>query len=174
MRKAALFSLALLVLPVSLFAGPAAAARPTVVVELYTAQGCASCGEAGGHMAKLADKPGVAPVSALPSAVTAPNAATSTHSRGRCHAVRSQTNATAAAGHTSARPLSSSRVARPSTTAAAWGATQGSPAALASVQSASASVNEGLASRATRAARRRHAGSPRCPTRRWSGACARR
>jgi hypothetical protein len=53
MRKAALFSLALLALPF------AAAAKPPVVVELYTAQGCASCGEANAHVAKLADKPGV-------------------------------------------------------------------------------------------------------------------
>jgi hypothetical protein len=53
MRKAALFSLALLALPF------AAAAKPPVVVELYTAQGCASCGEANAHVAKLAEKPGV-------------------------------------------------------------------------------------------------------------------
>lgn len=58
MRKAALFSLALLALPSPFFAGPAAA-RPPVVVELYTAQGCASCGEANAHVAKLAEKPGV-------------------------------------------------------------------------------------------------------------------
>jgi hypothetical protein len=58
MRKAALFSLTLLALPVSLFAGPAGA-KPPVVLELYTAQGCASCGEANAHVAKLADKPGV-------------------------------------------------------------------------------------------------------------------
>lgn len=58
MRKAALFSLVLLVL--SLAAAPgAAAAKPPVLVELYTAQGCASCGEANAHIAKLADKPGV-------------------------------------------------------------------------------------------------------------------
>ncbi len=30
-----------------------------VVVELYTAQGCASCGDANAHVAKLGDKPGV-------------------------------------------------------------------------------------------------------------------
>jgi hypothetical protein len=53
MRKAALFSLALLALPFT------AAARPPVVVELYTAQGCASCGEANAHVAKLAEEPGV-------------------------------------------------------------------------------------------------------------------
>ena len=53
MRKAALFSLMLLVLPLS------AAARTPVVVELYTAQGCASCGEANANLARLADKPGL-------------------------------------------------------------------------------------------------------------------
>jgi hypothetical protein len=58
MRKAALFSLVLLALPFPLSAG-AAAAKPPVVVELYTAQGCASCGEANAHVTKLADKPGV-------------------------------------------------------------------------------------------------------------------
>jgi hypothetical protein len=54
MRKAALFSLILLALPTV-----AAAAKPPVVVELYTAQGCASCGEANQYVAKLADRPGV-------------------------------------------------------------------------------------------------------------------
>ena len=58
MRKAALFSLVLLALPFPVTAG-AAAARPPVVVELYTAQGCASCGEANAHVAKLSDRPGV-------------------------------------------------------------------------------------------------------------------
>jgi hypothetical protein len=53
MRTAALFSLALLALPFS------AVARPPVVLELYTAQGCASCGQANTHVAKLAEKPGV-------------------------------------------------------------------------------------------------------------------
>jgi hypothetical protein len=53
MRKAALFSLAVLALPLT------AGAKPPVVVELYTAQGCASCGEANAHVAKLADKPDV-------------------------------------------------------------------------------------------------------------------
>ena len=57
MRKAALFSLVLLALPLA--STPAAAAKPPVVVELFTAQGCASCGEANAHVAKLADKPGV-------------------------------------------------------------------------------------------------------------------
>jgi len=50
MRKAALFSLIMLALP------PAAAAKPPVVVELYTAQGCASCGEANAYVAKLAER----------------------------------------------------------------------------------------------------------------------
>jgi hypothetical protein len=58
MRTAALFSLALLALPAPYFA-EAAVARPPVVIELYTAQGCASCGEANAHVAKLAEKPGV-------------------------------------------------------------------------------------------------------------------
>ena len=53
MRKGALFSLVLLALPA------AAAAKPPVVVELYTAQGCASCGEANAYAAKLAERPGV-------------------------------------------------------------------------------------------------------------------
>ena len=55
MRKAALFSLVLFVLPLAVSPG-SAAAKPPVVVELYTAQGCASCGEANGHVAKLADE----------------------------------------------------------------------------------------------------------------------
>ena len=53
MRKSLLFSLALLALPAW------AMAKPPVVVELYTAHGCASCGEANAAVAKLADKPGV-------------------------------------------------------------------------------------------------------------------
>jgi hypothetical protein len=53
MRNAALLGLILLALPVS------AAAKPPVVVELYTAQGCASCGEANAYFAKLAERPGV-------------------------------------------------------------------------------------------------------------------
>ena len=53
MRKAALFSLILLALPLS------AEARTPVVVELFTAQGCASCGEANANVARLADKPGL-------------------------------------------------------------------------------------------------------------------
>jgi hypothetical protein len=58
MRNAALFSLAVLALPVLASAG-AAAARSPVVVELYTAQGCASCGKANAHVAELADRKGV-------------------------------------------------------------------------------------------------------------------
>lgn len=53
MRKAALFSLFLA------FAPMGATAKPPVVVELYTAQGCASCGEANQYLGKLADRPGV-------------------------------------------------------------------------------------------------------------------
>ncbi|WP_312161277.1 DUF1223 domain-containing protein [Phenylobacterium sp.] len=53
MRKAALFSLILCVTPL------AAAAKPPVVVELFTAQGCASCGEANANLAKLAQREGV-------------------------------------------------------------------------------------------------------------------
>ncbi|HTX50491.1 MAG TPA: DUF1223 domain-containing protein [Caulobacteraceae bacterium] len=40
-------------------AGGAARAAPPVVLELFTAQGCASCGEANAHVAKLADEKGV-------------------------------------------------------------------------------------------------------------------
>ena len=53
MRKAALFSLLLCVTPI------AAAAKPPVVVELFTAQGCASCGEANANLAKMAQREGV-------------------------------------------------------------------------------------------------------------------
>ena len=53
MRKSALLSLILFALPLS------AVAKPPVVVELYTAQGCASCGEANAYLAKLAQKKGV-------------------------------------------------------------------------------------------------------------------
>jgi len=54
MRKAALFSLIL-------FAGAAgaAAAKPPVLVELFTAQGCGSCNDANGFLGKLAERPGV-------------------------------------------------------------------------------------------------------------------
>lgn len=53
MRKAALLSLILIAA-----AGPAMA-KPPVLVELYTAQGCASCAEANAHVGKLAERPGV-------------------------------------------------------------------------------------------------------------------
>ena len=53
MRKGALFSLILFALPA------AAVAKTPVVVELYTAQGCASCVDANAYAAKLAEQPGV-------------------------------------------------------------------------------------------------------------------
>ena len=53
MRKAALLCLLLAAAPVA-----AVAAQP-VVVELYTAQGCASCGEANAHVNALAERPDV-------------------------------------------------------------------------------------------------------------------
>lgn len=53
MRNAALLSLILIAA-----AGPAMA-KPPVLVELYTAQGCASCAEANAHVGKLAERPGV-------------------------------------------------------------------------------------------------------------------
>lgn len=53
MRKAALISLFLLAWPAS------AAAKPPVLVELFTAQGCGSCNDANGYLAKLAERPGV-------------------------------------------------------------------------------------------------------------------
>ena len=55
MRKAALFSLIVLALPPAAAARPAVA-RPPVVVELYTAQGCTSCGDANAYVAKLAKR----------------------------------------------------------------------------------------------------------------------
>ena len=54
MRTAALLSLILL----ATSAG-AAAAKPPVLVELFTAQGCGACAEANAHVAKLAERPGV-------------------------------------------------------------------------------------------------------------------
>ncbi len=55
MRKAALFSLIVFALPPAAAARPAVA-KPPVVVELYTAQGCTSCGEANAYVAKLAER----------------------------------------------------------------------------------------------------------------------
>ncbi|HEY2179488.1 MAG TPA: DUF1223 domain-containing protein [Caulobacteraceae bacterium] len=43
----------------AVLAAGAAPARPLVVVELYTAQGCGSCGKANSFVAGLADHPGV-------------------------------------------------------------------------------------------------------------------
>ena len=54
MRIAALLSLILAFAP-----GLALAARNPVVVELYTAQGCASCGDANAYLGKLAERKGV-------------------------------------------------------------------------------------------------------------------
>ncbi|WP_374472099.1 DUF1223 domain-containing protein [Phenylobacterium sp.] len=56
MRKAALLTLLLLLTPA------AALARPPVVVELFTAQGCQSCGEANAYVVRLAERPGVLPL----------------------------------------------------------------------------------------------------------------
>ncbi|HEY0437428.1 MAG TPA: DUF1223 domain-containing protein, partial [Phenylobacterium sp.] len=66
MRKALLFSLILLALPPAA-AGktrhkPSPAPKAPVVVELYTAQGCASCGAANVFVGKLADQAGVLPL----------------------------------------------------------------------------------------------------------------
>ncbi|MDB5474592.1 MAG: hypothetical protein JWP49_103 [Phenylobacterium sp.] len=52
MRKAALLLSLLTLVPA------AAAAKTPVVVELYTAQGCGTCGEANAYVAKLAERPG--------------------------------------------------------------------------------------------------------------------
>jgi hypothetical protein len=57
MRTAALFALILAASPVA-----AAAKPPPVLVELYTAQGCSSCAEANGLVGKLAERPGVLPL----------------------------------------------------------------------------------------------------------------
>jgi len=51
---AALFSLFLLA-----SSAGAAAARPPVLVELFTAQGCGSCNDANTYLGKLAERPGV-------------------------------------------------------------------------------------------------------------------
>jgi hypothetical protein len=53
MRIAALISLILMAWPLG------AAAKPPVLVELFTAQGCGNCREAEAHLARLADRPGV-------------------------------------------------------------------------------------------------------------------
>ncbi len=53
MRKAATLALLLLALPA------AALARPPVLVELYTAQGCGACSEANVVLDKLSERPGV-------------------------------------------------------------------------------------------------------------------
>lgn len=59
MRTAALLSLIVLApIPLAWPAG-AAAAKPPVVVELFTAQGCRSCTDANEHLNKLAERPGV-------------------------------------------------------------------------------------------------------------------
>lgn len=54
MRKAALLSVILLA-----FSAGVAAAKPPVLVELFTAQGCGSCDDANAHLGRLADRPGV-------------------------------------------------------------------------------------------------------------------
>ena len=63
MRKALLFSLMLLALAPGAGARTrhpkSTGAKAPVLVELYTAQGCASCVEANAYVAKLADRPGV-------------------------------------------------------------------------------------------------------------------
>ena len=53
MRKAALLSLILLAWPIG------AAAKPPVLVELFTAQGCGACRDANTHLSKLTERPGV-------------------------------------------------------------------------------------------------------------------
>src|SRR5688572_28398749 len=59
MRKAALFSLILLAPILLVSPAGAAAAKPPVLVELFTAQGCGSCADANGYVARLAERPGV-------------------------------------------------------------------------------------------------------------------
>lgn len=63
MRKAALFSLVLLAGPAALaWPSVATAAKAPVLVELFTAQGCGKCKDANGYVAKLAERPGVLPL----------------------------------------------------------------------------------------------------------------
>lgn len=57
MRRIALVSLILLSAPVAVAAEP-----PPVIVELYTAQGCTSCDEANAFVGRLAERPGVLPL----------------------------------------------------------------------------------------------------------------
>ncbi|HYD46039.1 MAG TPA: DUF1223 domain-containing protein, partial [Phenylobacterium sp.] len=51
--------IALATLVCALLGTPAAAARQPVIVELYTAQGCAACGAANAFVDKLAEREGV-------------------------------------------------------------------------------------------------------------------
>ena len=67
MRKALLFSLILLALADGASARPRRHRAPPpprtpVILELFTAQGCANCPEASAYVAKLADKPGILPL----------------------------------------------------------------------------------------------------------------
>jgi hypothetical protein len=58
--RGALFASLILAAGPSMAAAPSKAGKPPpVVVELYTAQGCASCGEANAYLEKLATRPGV-------------------------------------------------------------------------------------------------------------------
>jgi len=60
MKRALLFLLLLVLAPVIAPTASAAGAKPpTVLVELYTAQGCSSCRAANDHLARIADQPGV-------------------------------------------------------------------------------------------------------------------
>ena len=54
MRTAAILSFLFLTAPAG-----AALAKPPVLVELFTAQGCGPCAEANTHLAKLAERPGI-------------------------------------------------------------------------------------------------------------------
>ncbi|HYE46707.1 MAG TPA: DUF1223 domain-containing protein [Caulobacter sp.] len=57
MRRTLLFLVLMALVPVS--APAAQPAKPPVVVELFTAQGCSSCRAANDHLAQIADDPGV-------------------------------------------------------------------------------------------------------------------